>query len=219
MIIDSPHLQSSFLFLFSLPYINLLIHRYSKISKNIRAERLSTSFPRRPLEKRDNKRVEMCDAAATRSSFAIEIVKGGRLPASVWSDETAPLTDIARARVERVDNRPTFQASDEIREKRESEREKASQEIGEGSSTRGRRENWPKIVWIFGCFGDDVREGTTLFVLGAVASRRQASSQCAVKMPGWERVDRGWRASVVVVSTLRLPGRGKEADSDGSSKA
>lgn len=95
---------------------------------------------------------------------------------------------------------------------------KASQEIGEGR-IRGKRENWPKIVWIFGCFGDDVRGGTTLFVQGAVASRRQASSQCAVKMPGWERVDRGWRASVVVVSTLRLPGRGKEADSDGSSKA
>lgn len=82
----------------------------------------------------------MYDAAATRSSFAIEIVKGGRLPASAWSDETAPLTDIARARVERVDNRPTFQASDEIQEKRESERKKASQEIGEGR-IRGRREN------------------------------------------------------------------------------
>lgn len=67
----------------------------------------------------------MYDAAATRSSFAIEIVKGGRLPASAWSDETAPLTDIARARVERVDNRATFQASDEIQEKRESERKKS----------------------------------------------------------------------------------------------
>lgn len=58
-----------------------------------------------------------------------------------------------------------------------------------------------------------------VFVQSAVASRRQAPSQCAVKMPGWERVDRGWRASVVAVSTPRLPGRGKEADSDGSSKA
>lgn len=77
----------------------------------------------------------------------------------------------------------------------------------------------PKIDWIFGCYGDDVRGETTSFVQGAVASRRQAPSQCAVKMPGWERVDRGWRASVVVVSTPRLPGRGREADSDGSSKA
>lgn len=40
------------------------------------------------------------------AAFAIEIVKGGRLPASAWSDETAPLTDIGRARVERVDNVP-----------------------------------------------------------------------------------------------------------------
>ncbi|XP_076181179.1 uncharacterized protein LOC143153645 [Ptiloglossa arizonensis] len=61
--------------------------------------------------------------------------------------------------------------------------------------------------------------GERAFVQGAVASRRQASSQCAVKMPGWERVDRGRRASVVAVSTPRLPGRGKEADSGGSSKA
>lgn len=161
----------------------------------------------------------MYDAAATRSSFAIEIVKGGRLPASAWSDETAPLTDIGRARVERVDNRTTFQASDKIQEKKGKVRGKKLRRKSGKGEYGGRGENWPKIVWIFRCFGDDVRGGTTLFVQGAVASRRQASSQCAVKMPGWERVDRGWRASVVVVSTLRLPGRGKEADSDGSSKA
>lgn len=113
----------------------------------------------------------------------------------------------------------TFQASDKIQEKKGKVRGKKLRRKSGKGEYGGRGENWPKIVWIFGCFGDDVRGGTTLFVQGAVASRRQASSQCAVKMPGWERVDRGWRASVVVVSTLRLPGRGKEADSDGSSKA
>lgn len=78
-----------------------------------------------------------------------------------------------------------------------------------------------KIDWIFEVFRvrRARRNDETRFVQSAVASRRQAPSQCAVKMPGWERVDRGWRASVVAVSTPRLPGRGKEADSDGSSKA
>lgn len=51
------------------------------------------------------------------------------------------------------------------------------------------------------------------------ALRRQGRSlECATKMPGWERVERGRRASVVaVVSTLRRPGRGRETDFSASS--
>lgn len=51
------------------------------------------------------------------------------------------------------------------------------------------------------------------------ALRQQGRSlDCATKLPGWERVDRGRRASVVaVVSTLRRPGRGREADFSASS--
>ena len=93
-----------------------------------------------------------------------------------------------------------------------------------GGERRGFRRGariWGKSTGFSGCFRERRarRNDETRFVQSAVASRRQAPSQCAVKMPGWERVDRGWRASVVAVSTPRLPGRGKEADSDGSSKA
>ena len=62
----------------------------------------------------------------------------------------------------------TFQASDKIQEKKGKVRGKKLRRKSGKGEYGGRGENWPKIVWIFGCFGDDVRGGTTLFVQGAV---------------------------------------------------